>query len=80
MDEEDEEDEDMSMRNLHTWVNDSTLKNFSLELVDCKKGQINEEDRYNQNLHNLNYLSSTQHPRVNKTTNSVKFADDDLHH
>lgn len=71
----------MSKGNIHSWVNESNFKNYSLELVDCsKKGQIEGQERYNQNLPTINYLSSTQHPRINKTTNSVKFADDDLHH
>jgi hypothetical protein len=37
LDDEDEEDEDINNKILHSWVNESNLKNFSLELHDCRK-------------------------------------------
>ena len=41
---EDEEDEDMNLRILHTWANESNMKNLSLELIDCNKSKHNEKE------------------------------------
>lgn len=67
----------MNLKNIHNWINDENRKNFSLELVDCKKSQINDQDRYNQNLQSITNLGLNQ-LRGHKTTHSVKFVEDDL--
>lgn len=34
----------MNMRILHTWANESNIKNLSLELIDCNKSKHNEKE------------------------------------
>lgn len=43
LDDEDE-DEDMNLKLLHTWANESNMKNLSLELIDCNKSKHNEKE------------------------------------
>ena len=73
LDDEDEEDEYMGERVIHSWVDESNMKNFSLELVDCKKNQQNYQERFVQTPINC----GPNQQRANKTTHSVKFIDDD---
>ena len=43
LDDEDE-DEDMNMRILHTWANESNIKNLSLELIDNNQSKFNDKE------------------------------------